>query len=89
MMLEALMAKPAFPRTQPSNPMGKSGILRNDANFRLDPPHFAISATLSGEEDFEISGEFLDVFVRAGERVAGFLAGCLLIAGIWMLCAAL
>ena len=59
------------------------------ANLRLDPPHFAISAALSGEEDFELGGEFLDVFVRAGERVAGFLAGCMLIAGVWFLCAAL
>jgi hypothetical protein len=88
-MLKALMAKPPFPRTQPFNPLGRSVIPRNDANLRLDPPHFAISATLSGEEDFELGGEFLDVFVRAGERVAGFLVGCMLIAGVWILCAAL
>jgi hypothetical protein len=88
-MLEALMAKPPFPRTQPFNPLGKSVISRNDANIRPDSPHFAISATLSGEEDFELSGEFLDVFVRAGERVAGFLMGCMLIAAVWMLCSAL
>jgi len=88
-MLKALVAKPQFQATQPFYPLGLSGELRNDANFRLDPPHFAISAALSGEDDFELGSEFFDVFVLAGERVAGFLAGCMLIAGIWLLCAAL
>jgi hypothetical protein len=87
-MSEALMAKPQHLRTQPFNPLGRS-VTRNDANSRQDPPNFAISAALSSEDDFEIGGEFLDVFVRAGERVAGFLAGCILIAGVWIICTAL
>ena len=45
----------------------------------------ATGASLSTEDDFEIGGEFLDVFVRSGERVAGFLAGCMLIGGIWII----
>jgi hypothetical protein len=55
----------------------------------LEPANFAISAPLSAEEDFELGGEFLDVFVRSGEHAAGFLAGCMLIAGVWILYAAL
>jgi hypothetical protein len=86
-MLKALMANPQLQGTRPYHPLGWSP--RQDANFRLDPPQLAISAALSNEDDFELGGEFLDVFVLAGERVAGFLAGCLLIAGIWMLCTAL
>ncbi len=88
-MQEALMAKPPFPGTRPFNPLGGSLIIGNDANLRQDPPNFAISAALADEEDFELGGEFLDVYIRAGERVAGFLAGCMLIAGVWMLYAAL
>jgi hypothetical protein len=88
-MLKALMANPQLQGTQPFTPLGRSFIPRSDADVRLDPSNFAISAALFGEEDFELGGEFLDVFVRAGERVAGFLAGCILIAGVWMLWAAL
>jgi hypothetical protein len=88
-MLKALTAKPQFQGTPPFYPLGLPGELRNTANFRLDPPHFAVSAALSGEEDFELGGEFLDVFVRAGERVAGFFVGCMLIAGVWLLCVTL
>jgi hypothetical protein len=87
-MLKALMANPQLQGTQPF-PLGRSFISWSDADLRLDPSNFAISAALSGEEDFELGGEFLDVFIRAGERVAGFLAGCILIAGVWIIWAAL
>jgi hypothetical protein len=87
-MSEALMAKPQLLWTQSPNPLGRFET-RNDANSRQDPLNFAISAALSAEDDFEIGGEFLDVFILAGERVAGFLAGCILIAGLWMICTAL
>jgi hypothetical protein len=44
---------------------------------------------LSTEEDFELGQAFADVFVRAGVRLMGFLAGCILVAGLWVLWAAL
>ncbi|HTT82333.1 MAG TPA: hypothetical protein VMF67_02520 [Rhizomicrobium sp.] len=88
-MLKALMAIPQLQRPRTFHPLDGAVDSRSDAHLRLDPPHFAISATLLGEEDFELGGESLDVFVRAGERVAGFLAGSILVAGVWMLCSAL
>jgi hypothetical protein len=87
-MPKTLMAKPQIHWTRPFNPLERP-FTRNENNLKLDPPHFAISASLSGEEDFELNGEFLEVFVRAGERVAGFLVGCMVIAGVWMIHAAL
>jgi hypothetical protein len=75
--MKALMAKPQ-PGSALLFPLGESAA-----------PPLAIGACLSTEDDFELGGEFLNVFLRAGERVGGFLAGCLLIAGIWMLHAAL
>ena len=87
-MQEALMAKPQFQRTHLFLPLGGSCDMRSNADTRLDPQNFAISAPLAEEEDFELGGEFLDVYIRAGERVAGFLAGCMLIAGVWTLHAA-
>lgn len=89
MVQKALMAKPQFQGTQLFTPPGRFLDPRNSANFRQDPLYFAISATLAEEDDFELGGEFLDVYLRAGERVAGFLAGCMVIAGIWILCMAL
>ena len=77
MDMKALMAKP-HPGSALPYPLGES-----------DPPQLAIGACLSAEDDFELGGEFLDVFLRAGERVGGFLVGCMLVAGIWMLHAAL
>jgi hypothetical protein len=76
MDMKALMAKPQ-PGSALLFPLGEPAS-----------PTLAIGA-LSMEDDFEIGGDFLDVFVRAGERVGGFLAGCMLIAGIWMVHAAL
>jgi hypothetical protein len=85
-MLKALMANHKLQGTQPLTPLGRSFFSRSEADPRLNPPQIAISAALSAEDDFELGGEFLDVFVRAGERVAGFLVGCMLIAGVWLLC---
>jgi hypothetical protein len=44
----------------------------------------AVSAGLSAEEDFELGGEFLDVFTRANERVAGFVVGCTVVGVVWL-----
>lgn len=74
--MKALMAKP-----QPGSAL--LFPLRKPAS----PP--LVIGALSMEDDFELGGEFLDVFVRAGERVGGFVVGCMLVAGIWMLHAAL
>ncbi|HEY6578077.1 MAG TPA: hypothetical protein VIY09_02025 [Rhizomicrobium sp.] len=72
-------------------PMGKPqpGLALRFPLGESAPTPLASGASLSTEDDFELGGEFLDVFVRAGERVAGFVAGCILVAGIWILWAAL
>ena len=44
----------------------------------------AVSAGLSAEEDFELGQEFLDVFTRASERVAGFVVGCTVMGVVWL-----
>lgn len=36
------------------------------------------------EDDFELGGEFLDVFTRASERIAGFVVGCTVIGVVWL-----
>ena len=54
---------------------------------RLEPPArsgLAVSACLSAEDDFELGSEFLDVFTRATERVAGFVVGCTVIGIAWL-----
>jgi hypothetical protein len=55
---------------------------RPEAQLVLSPN---ISASLTAEDDFELGGEFLDVFLRAGERVMGFFTGCLVVAAVWMI----
>ncbi|HEX3431368.1 MAG TPA: hypothetical protein VHT03_10820 [Rhizomicrobium sp.] len=42
------------------------------------------SAGFSAEEDFELNEDFLDVFTRASERLAGFVVGCTLIGVAWL-----
>ncbi len=37
------------------------------------------------EDDFEMGSQFLDVFIRAGDRVVGFFAGSLIIVALWAL----
>jgi len=54
--------------------------------LRTEPPKrssSAVSVGLSAEDDFEIGGEFLDVFTRASERVLGFAVGCVVIGVVW------
>ena len=54
---------------------------------KFDPPAqsgSAVSACLSTEDDFELNGEFLEVFTRASERVAGFVVGCAVIGIAWL-----
>ena len=71
-----------------SNPPKERAEARNPRNAGPTAACFAISASLTAEDDFELGGEFFDVFVRAGERIAGFVAGCLAAGAIWMLYAA-
>lgn len=49
------------------------------------PVSTAVSASLSAEDDFELGGEFLDVSLRAAERIAGFCVGGLAVAALWMI----
>ena len=54
---------------------------------RIEPPArtgSAASAAISAEDDFELGSEFLDVFTRASERVAGFVVGCMVIGIAWL-----
>jgi hypothetical protein len=81
---KALIAKPFAGPFLFFNPLKKTAGEHNPADPRLVPSSFALSASLSAEEDFELAADFLDVFVRAGERVVGFLAGCGFLAALWM-----
>ena len=51
----------------------------------LVPSNFAVSASLVTEDDFELGGEFLEVWARAGERAAGFLLGAAVVAAAWVI----
>lgn len=55
----------------------------------LVPSTFAASASLVTEDDFELGGEFLEVWVCAGKRVAGFLLGAGVVAAAWVICTSL
>jgi hypothetical protein len=48
------------------------------------PSGSAVSAGLSAEDDFELGGEFLDVFTRASERIMGFAVGCMAVGILWL-----
>ena len=55
--------------------------------LRSEPPKVrgsAAGAFFSAEEDFELGSDFLDVFTRASERVAGFVVGCTVIGIVWL-----
>jgi hypothetical protein len=82
---KALMAKAFAGPFLFLNPLKKVNGRRTTADSRLFPSTFAISAVLSTEDDFELGGEFLDVFVRAGERIAGFFLGCGFVAFVWII----
>lgn len=45
----------------------------------------AASAGVFAEEDYELTRDFLDVFARASERLAGFVVGCALVGAAWMI----
>lgn len=72
-----------------SNPRSETGAPRPEEDERQLRSPAAIGAFLSTEDDFEMGQAFVDVFARAGGRIFGFLAGCILVAGLWVLWAAL
>jgi hypothetical protein len=55
----------------------------------LVPSNFAASASLVTEDDFELGGEFLEVWACAGERAVGFLLGAAVVATAWVICTSL
>lgn len=89
MTREALMAMRLNGLPLPLNPRREPAAQRTRMDTNLGPSHFAISATLSAEDDFELNNEFLEVFIRAGERVMGFAVGCMVIAALWVICSTL
>lgn len=58
-------------------------MVRQTTPMSPAPSGSAVSACLSAEEDFELNSEFLDVFTRTGERIAGFVVGCTVIGVLW------
>ena len=70
------------------NPREGSAVrwTRLEAQLVLSP---TVSASLTAEDDFELGCEFVDVFLRTGERVLGFCTGCLVVAAVWMIISAL
>ena len=82
MFQKALAARPGIGPSVPSISLTKAA-----RQSRIEPPAptgSAASAALSAEDDFELSSEFLDVFTRASERVAGFVVGCTVIGIAWL-----
>ena len=83
MFQKALLARPGIGPSVPSISLTKAA-----RQSRVEPPaptRSAASAALSAEDDFELGSEFLDVFSRASERVAGFVVGCSTVIGIaWL-----
>ena len=82
MLQKALAARPGIGPSVLSISLTKAG-----RQSRLEPPApsgSAASAALSTEDDFELGSEFLDVFARASERVAGFVVGCTVIGVVWL-----
>jgi len=88
-MQKALTVKPQGYQCLLSCPLKEVPGEREETIARSVSSPFAVSAVLSAEDDFELGGEFLDVFVRAGERAAGFLAGCVVMVAIWLIWAML
>lgn len=81
MFQKALAARPGIGRSVLCTP-----FIETVRQTRPEPPARsgpAAGACLSAEEDFELSSEFLDVFTRASERVAGFVVGCTVIGIAW------
>ena len=84
MSIKALAAKPQFGSVLVSNPLRQ--ILSQPAGSEAFTAScsFAAGAGLATEEDFEMGSDFLDVFTRASERIAGFVVGCSMIAAVWL-----
>ncbi|HLY06362.1 MAG TPA: hypothetical protein VKR31_11505 [Rhizomicrobium sp.] len=81
MFQKALAAKPGIGRPVLCTPLIET------AGTRQNPPApsgSAVSACLFVEDDFELNSEFLEVFTRASERVAGFVVGCTAIGVVWL-----
>jgi hypothetical protein len=81
MFQKALAAKQNVGPSLYSSP--RKEIVRQPCIRPLQARSSAVSAGLSAEEDFELGAEFLDVFTRAGDRIAGFVAGCTVLAAVW------
>jgi hypothetical protein len=84
MSVKALAARPQVGSALLSNPLRQIVGQPAGSEILKAPCSFAASAFLSTEEDYEMSSEFLDVFARASERVAGFVVGCSVIAAVWL-----
>ena len=72
-----------------SNPRKEPADYRTTRSPMLVPSNFAASASLVTEDDFELGGEFLEVWACAGERVVGFLLGAAVVAAAWVICTSL
>jgi hypothetical protein len=82
MFRKALAANPGIGPSVLSSP-----FMKTVCQSQIMPPAptgSAVSAGLSAEDDFELGGEFLDVFARASERLAGFAVGCVAIVIVWL-----
>jgi hypothetical protein len=82
MFQKALVAKPDVGPSLRLNPLRES--VRQPRTEPLKARGSAASAALSTEDDFELSSEFIDVFTRASERIAGFVVGCTVIGVVWL-----
>jgi hypothetical protein len=61
--------------------------LRSIVRPTIHPPvarGSTVSADLFAEDDFELGGEFLEVFTLASERISGFVMGSALIGIVWI-----
>ena len=82
MFQKALAARPGIGPSVLSISLAKAA-----RQSRLEPPAptgSAASVGLCAEDDFELGSEFLDVFTRASERVAGFVVGGTVIGVAWL-----
>ena len=81
MLQQALAARPGIGPSVLSTPLGKT--IRQS---QIEPPatRSAAGAGLFIEDDFELGSDFLLVFTRASERIAGFVVGCAAIGIVWV-----
>jgi len=81
MLQKALTANPGIGRSVLCSPFIETA--RQTSIKPRAPSGIPVSACLSAEDDFELNSEFLDVFTRASERLAGFVVGCTVIGIAW------